>query len=65
VRRPARCEVTLCLATAAASFKPRPNQKNLGIKVTEARDLSEHRFTKAEAEERAVDLVPQLGLPDP
>jgi peptide/nickel transport system ATP-binding protein len=54
-------EVTYVSQSAAASFNP---AKRIMEQVTEAA-IFQGKFTKAEAEERAVRLFDKLGLPDP
>ena len=54
-------EVTYVAQSAAASFNP---SKKLMEQVTEAA-VEHKKFTRAEAESRAVDLFRKLGLPDP
>ncbi|MBB3993453.1 peptide/nickel transport system ATP-binding protein [Sulfitobacter undariae] len=54
-------EVTYVSQSAAASFNP---AKRIMEQVTEAA-ISHGKFTKKEAEERAVGLFEKLGLPDP
>ena len=61
VRRLRGDEVTYVSQSAAASFNP---AKKIMDQVTEAA-IYQNKFTKAEAEERAVDLFRKLGLPDP
>ena len=61
VRRLRGAEVTYVSQSAAASFNP---AKKIMDQVTEAA-IYRNKFTKAEAEERAVDLFRKLGLPDP
>ena len=61
VRRLRGAEVTYVSQSAAASFNP---AKKIMDQVTEAA-IYQKKFTKAEAEERAVDLFRKLGLPDP
>ena len=61
VRRLRGAEVTYVSQSAAASFNP---AKKIMDQVTEAA-IYQNKFTKAEAEERAVDLFRKLGLPDP
>lgn len=61
VRRLRGAEVTYVSQSAAASFNP---AKKIMDQVTEAA-IYQNKFTKAEAEERAVDLFCKLGLPDP
>ena len=61
VRRLRGAEVTYVSQSAAASFNP---AKKIMEQVTEAA-IYQNKFTKAEAEERAVDLFRKLGLPDP
>jgi peptide/nickel transport system ATP-binding protein len=54
-------EVTYVSQSAAASFNP---AKRIMEQVTEAA-ISQGKFTKAQAEERAIALFDKLGLPDP
>ncbi|KIN61760.1 Peptide/nickel/opine uptake family ABC transporter, ATP-binding protein [Sulfitobacter noctilucae] len=54
-------EVTYVSQSAAASFNP---AKRIMEQVTEAA-IFQNKFSKKEAEERAVDLFRKLGLPDP
>ena len=54
-------EVTYVSQSAAASFNP---AKKIMDQVIEAAVLQK-KFTKSEAEARAVDLFRKLGLPDP
>ena len=61
LRRLRGAEVTYVSQSAAASFNP---AKKIMDQVTEAA-IYQNKFTKAEAEERAVDLFRKLGLPDP
>ncbi|MEO9467248.1 ABC transporter ATP-binding protein [Sulfitobacter pontiacus] len=61
VRRLRGAEVTYVSQSAAASFNP---AKKIMDQVTEAA-IYQNKFTKAEAEERAIDLFRKLGLPDP
>ena len=61
VRRLRGAEVTYVSQSAAASFNP---AKKIMDQVTEAA-IYQNKFTKAEAEERAVALFRKLGLPDP
>ena len=61
VRRLRGAEVTYVSQSAAASFNP---AKKIMEQVTEAA-IFQGRFSKAEAEERAVTLFRKLGLPDP
>ena len=61
VRRLRGAEVTYVSQSAAASFNP---AKKIMDQVTEAA-IYQNKFTKSEAEERAVDLFRKLGLPDP
>ena len=61
VRRLRGAEVTYVSQSAAASFNP---AKKIMEQVTEAA-IYQNKFSKAEAEERAVDLFRKLGLPDP
>ena len=61
VRRLRGAEVTYVSQSAAASVNP---AKKIMDQVTEAA-IYQKKFTKAEAEERAVDLFRKLGLPDP
>ena len=61
VRRLRGAEVTYVSQSAAASFNP---AKKIMEQVTEAA-IYQNKFTKAEGEERAVDLFRKLGLPDP
>jgi peptide/nickel transport system ATP-binding protein len=61
VRRLRGAEVTYVSQSAAASFNP---AKKIMEQVTEAAILQK-KFSKKEAEARAVDLFRKLGLPDP
>ena len=61
VRRLRGAEVTYVSQSAAASFNP---AKKIMEQVTEAA-VFQGKFSKAEAEERAVTLFRKLGLPDP
>ncbi|MGC1502767.1 MAG: ABC transporter ATP-binding protein [Sulfitobacter sp.] len=61
VRRLRGGEVTYVSQSAAASFNP---AKKIMEQVTEAA-IFQKKFTKAEAEARAVALFEKLGLPDP
>ena len=61
VRRLRGGEVTYVSQSAAASFNP---AKKIMEQVTEAA-IFQKKFTKAEAEARAVTLFEKLGLPDP
>ncbi|WP_323802880.1 ABC transporter ATP-binding protein [Sulfitobacter litoralis] len=61
VRRLRGAEVTYVSQSAAASFNP---AKKIMEQVTEAA-IYQNKFSKSEAEERAVDLFRKLGLPDP
>ncbi|KEJ89862.1 ABC transporter ATP-binding protein [Sulfitobacter donghicola] len=54
-------EVTYVSQSAAASFNP---AKRIMEQVTEAA-ISQGKFSKSEAEQRAVTLFEKLGLPDP
>lgn len=54
-------EVTYVAQSAAAAFNP---AKKLMEQVTEAA-ISHGKFSKSEAEERAITLFAKLGLPDP
>jgi peptide/nickel transport system ATP-binding protein len=60
-RRLRGAEVTYVSQSAAASFNP---AKRIMEQVTEAA-IRQGKFTKKEAEERAVALFAKLGLPDP
>lgn len=61
LRRLRGAEVTYVSQSAAASFNP---AKKIMEQVTEAA-IFQNKFTKAEAEARAVDLFRKLGLPNP
>ncbi|WP_433989608.1 Glutathione import ATP-binding protein GsiA (plasmid) [Pseudoseohaeicola sp. NH-UV-7] len=61
VRKLRGSEVTYVSQSAAASFNP---AKQIMEQVTEAA-ISQGKFGKKEAEERAVELFRKLGLPDP
>ncbi|GAA6202365.1 ABC transporter ATP-binding protein [Aquicoccus sp. SU-CL01552] len=61
VRRLRGGEVTYVSQSAAASFNP---AKQIMEQVTEAA-VSQGKFSRREAEERAVALFDKLGLPDP
>ncbi|WP_300032255.1 ABC transporter ATP-binding protein [uncultured Roseobacter sp.] len=61
IRRLRGAEVTYVSQSAAASFNP---AKKIMEQVTEAAIL-QGKFTRAEAEQRAVTLFAKLGLPDP
>ncbi|WP_424987805.1 ABC transporter ATP-binding protein [Microbulbifer sp. S227A] len=61
VRRLRGSEVTYVSQSAAASFNP---AKQIMEQVTEAA-IRHNKFTRKEAEARAVDLFTKLGLPDP
>ncbi len=61
VRRLRGGEVTYVSQSAAASFNP---AKQIMEQVTEAA-IRHGKFSRREAEARAVDLFTQLGLPDP
>ncbi|SFS37735.1 peptide/nickel transport system ATP-binding protein [Sulfitobacter marinus] len=61
LRRLRGAEVTYVSQSAAASFNP---AKKIMEQVTEAA-IFQGKFTKAEAEARAVELFSKLGLPDP
>ncbi|MCV3273016.1 ABC transporter ATP-binding protein [Roseobacter sinensis] len=61
VRRLRGGEVTYVSQSAAASFNP---AKQIMEQVTEAA-IFQNKFTKAQAEARAVDLFRKLGLPEP
>ncbi|WP_299919021.1 ABC transporter ATP-binding protein [uncultured Roseobacter sp.] len=61
VRRLRGAEVTYVSQSAAASFNP---AKQIMEQVTEAA-IFQNKFSKKEAEERAVELFRKLGLPDP
>ncbi|UWR12475.1 ABC transporter ATP-binding protein [Sulfitobacter mediterraneus] len=61
VRRLRGAEVTYVSQSAAASFNP---AKKIMEQVTEAA-IFQGKFTRKEAEERAVNLFTKLGLPDP
>jgi peptide/nickel transport system ATP-binding protein len=61
LRRLRGAEVTYVSQSAAASFNP---AKKIMEQVTEAA-IFQGKFTKAEAEARAVELFAKLGLPDP
>lgn len=60
-RRLRGAEVTYVSQSAAASFNP---AKRIMEQVTEAA-IGQGKFSKTEAEERAVSLFDKLGLPDP
>ncbi|MGJ8594438.1 ABC transporter ATP-binding protein [Sulfitobacter sp.] len=60
-RRLRGAEVTYVSQSAAASFNP---AKRIMEQVTEAA-IGQGKFSKSEAEERAVSLFDKLGLPDP
>ena len=61
IRRLRGAEVTYVSQSAAASFNP---AKKIMDQVTEAA-IYQNKFSKAEAEDRAVELFRKLGLPDP
>ena len=61
VRRLRGAEVTYVSQSAAASFNP---AKQIMDQVTEAA-IFQNKFTKSQAEARAVELFRKLGLPDP
>ncbi len=61
VRRLRGAEVTYVSQSAAASFNP---AKKILEQVTEAA-IFQGKFSKADAEERAIELFRKLGLPDP
>jgi peptide/nickel transport system ATP-binding protein len=61
LRRLRGCEVTYVSQSAAASFNP---AKKIMEQVTEAA-IFQNKFSKKDAEARAVDLFRKLGLPDP
>ncbi|MEO0745977.1 MAG: ABC transporter ATP-binding protein [Pseudomonadota bacterium] len=61
VRRLRGAEVTYVSQSAAASFNP---AKQIMEQVIEAA-VGQGKFSKAEAQKRAVDLFTKLGLPDP
>lgn len=61
VRRLRGAEVTYVSQSAAASFNP---AKRIMEQVTEAA-ITQNKFSKSEAEARAVDLFARLGLPEP
>ncbi|WP_298919968.1 ABC transporter ATP-binding protein [uncultured Roseobacter sp.] len=61
VRRLRGAEVTYVSQSAAASFNP---AKQIMEQVTEAA-IFQNKFSKKEAEDRAVELFRKLGLPDP
>ncbi|MCR8827074.1 ABC transporter ATP-binding protein [Pseudosulfitobacter koreensis] len=61
IRRLRGAEVTYVSQSAAASFNP---AKKIMEQVTEAA-ISQGKFSKKDAEARAVDLFKSLGLPDP
>lgn len=61
VRRLRGAEVTYVSQSAAASFNP---AKQIMEQVTEAA-IFQNKFSKQEAEARAVELFTKLGLPDP
>lgn len=61
VRRLRGAEVTYVSQSAAASFNP---AKQIMEQVTEAA-IFQNKFSKQEAEERAIELFRKLGLPDP
>ena len=61
LRRLRGAEVTYVSQSAAASFNP---AKKIMDQVTEAA-IYQNKFSKSEAEERAVELFRKLGLPDP
>lgn len=61
LRRLRGAEVTYVSQSAAASFNP---AKKIMEQVTEAA-IFQNKFTKAEAEARAIELFSKLGLPDP
>jgi peptide/nickel transport system ATP-binding protein len=61
LRRLRGAEVTYVSQSAAASFNP---AKKIMEQVTEAA-ITQNKFSKSEAEARAVDLFRKLGLPEP
>ncbi len=61
LRRLRGAEVTYVSQSAAASFNP---AKKIMEQVTEAA-IFQNKFSKSEAEARAVDLFRRLGLPEP
>ncbi|KIN78116.1 ABC transporter ATP-binding protein [Sulfitobacter mediterraneus] len=61
VRRLRGAEVTYVSQSAAASFNP---AKKIMEQVTEAA-IFQGKFSRKEAEERAINLFTKLGLPDP
>jgi peptide/nickel transport system ATP-binding protein len=61
LRRLRGAEVTYVSQSAAASFNP---AKKIMEQVTEAA-IFQNKFSKSEAEARAVELFAKLGLPDP
>ncbi|ASM71430.1 MULTISPECIES: ABC transporter ATP-binding protein [Roseobacteraceae] len=61
IRRLRGAEVTYVSQSAAASFNP---AKKIMEQVTEAA-ISQGKFSKKDAEARAVDLFEKLGLPNP
>ena len=61
LRRLRGAEVTYVSQSAAASFNP---AKKIMEQVTEAA-IFQNKFSKADAEARAVELFAKLGLPDP
>ena len=61
IRRLRGAEVTYVSQSAAASFNP---AKQIMEQVTEAA-IFQNKFTRKEAENRAVELFRKLGLPDP
>mgnify|MGYP005990567461 FL=1 len=61
LRRLRGAEVTYVSQSAAASFNP---AKKIMEQVTEAA-IFQNKFTKSEAEARAIELFAKLGLPDP
>ena len=61
VRRLRGAEVTYVSQSAAASFNP---AKKILEQVTEAA-IFQNKFSKKDAEDRAVELFRKLGLPDP
>ncbi len=61
LRRLRGAEVTYVSQSAAASFNP---AKKIMEQVTEAA-IFQNKFSKADAEARAVDLFRRLGLPEP
>ena len=61
LRRLRGAEVTYVSQSAAASFNP---AKKIMEQVTEAA-IFQNKFTKSEAEARAIELFSKLGLPDP